>query len=662
MRRYGKRARRLTALAAMALALAPAVAMGAVRVDQDEVIFSLLAPEAKEVYLVGDFNQWNPTVEPMDRNGDRFEIGLFLVAGNYRYKFVVDGETIPDPDNLGRSPARGSPLSLVERSGGLILSTELPDEAAPAARAEFGARYIGRFLREDGDSDNAQRVDGFVSARLDHLRARGVVASRDSSWTWSPAGADAYFDRGFVEVNVGGLAVRGFENDTTWASSDPMRVVGDAGVFGYDAGFRRHGASASANVSRGSLRGFYADDTQRAPHPGEPPLAFGGFVSGTGADTSVYAYAPTFDGSDAGALEATLSMGDGAAGYTYRSERGVNPGRVAQVQRDGAVFETTYYATREDRNASSFWLAYDLGKSLRLTGAYGWGGMKARAFAQAGDTSAVPPPAFPGGGEAVEATFPLGETDRVTMLLETRGEGADASLRWDYTRFDFDGVMGASRAEVHRATLAGEGAWNAWSLSGSAQYTHAEYGGTPDALHIDWPEQNVWLSLWDDFDGERLAALSLDTYTVFRGGASLDAGRVQAGVDAGAVAEELVRALAQATARAQVEWSVRGPWRAQADGRAAWYDGDGWYNAVYIEAGYRSHRLDASIGFGFDPSAFDPVINDYASTARERQLRTALDGGFARSRAAAIASGVRANERAMEDMRAIKVEIIVRLP
>jgi hypothetical protein len=107
---------------------------------------------------------------------------------------------------------------------------------------------------------------------------------------------------------------------------------------------------------------------------------------------------------------------------------------------------------------------------------------------------------------------------------------------------------------------------------------------------------------------------------------------------------------------------VRGPWRAQADGRAAWYDGDGWYNAVYIEAGYRSHRLDASIGFGFDPSAFDPVINDYASTARERQLRTALDGGFARSRAAAIASGVRANERAMEDMRAIKVEIIVRLP
>ncbi|MDH5628491.1 MAG: glycogen-binding domain-containing protein, partial [Candidatus Krumholzibacteria bacterium] len=106
---------RLTALVALALAALPAAPDAAVRVDQDEVIFTLQAPGAKDVYLVGDFNQWNPTVEPMDRDGDRFEVGLFLVAGNYRYKFVVDGETITDPDNPGRSPDKGSPLSLVER-------------------------------------------------------------------------------------------------------------------------------------------------------------------------------------------------------------------------------------------------------------------------------------------------------------------------------------------------------------------------------------------------------------------------------------------------------------------------------------------------------------------------------------------------------------------
>ncbi len=650
----------LTALAALALAVLPATPDAAVRVDQDEVIFTLQAPGAKDVYLVGDFNQWNPTVEPMDRDGDRFEIGLFLVAGNYRYKFVVDGETIADPDNPGRSPDKGSPLSLVERSGGLILSTELPDDAAPLAHAEFGVRYIGRFMREDGDSDNAQRVDGFVAATLSRLHARGVVASRDSSWSWSPAGADVYFDRGFVEVDAGKLRIRGFENDSTWASSDPMHILGDAGVFGYDAGFRRHGASAVARASKGALRGFYADETHRTPDGREAQPVFGDFVAGTAADTSVYAYVPTFDGSDAAALEATLSFAGGAAGYSYRSERGVNPGRVVEVERDGAGFETDNYATREDRNASSLWLAYDVGKKLRLTGAYGWGGMKARAFATAADSGAVPSPVFPGAGQPVDTAFPLGETDRVVATLATRGDGG--SLRWDYTRFDFSGVAGDSRAEVHRTTLAGQGAWKGWSLTGSAQYTRADYGDTPEALHIDWPEQNVWLSLWDDFSGERLAALGLDNYTVFRGGASLAGGSLRGGVDGTAVAADLVDALAQATAHAEVEWRIKGPWRAQADGRAAWYESDRWYGAVYIEAGYRTHRLDANIGFGFDPSAFDPVINDYANTARARQLRNALDDGFVRGRASEITSGVRASERFMEDTRAIKVEIIVHLP
>ena len=57
-----------------------------VRVVDDEVFFTLVAPGAKNVYLVGDFNNWNPTVERMPRSGDVFEISLYLVAGSYRYK------------------------------------------------------------------------------------------------------------------------------------------------------------------------------------------------------------------------------------------------------------------------------------------------------------------------------------------------------------------------------------------------------------------------------------------------------------------------------------------------------------------------------------------------------------------------------------------------
>jgi chromosome partitioning protein len=66
-----------------------------------EIILSLTAPEAKEVYLAGDFNQWR-----ID-NKSRMELGdggkwmkrLQLKPGNYRYRFVVDGQWRQDPEN-----------------------------------------------------------------------------------------------------------------------------------------------------------------------------------------------------------------------------------------------------------------------------------------------------------------------------------------------------------------------------------------------------------------------------------------------------------------------------------------------------------------------------------------------------------------------------------
>ena len=659
------RRRFMAARAAVALgigtAVLPAPAPGAVRVDQDEVIFSLRAPDASTVYLVGDFNLWNPTVEPMSRVDDRFEIGLFLVAGTYRYKFVVDGEVIVDPDNPG-SPEQGSPLSLVERSGGLILSTELPEDEGAGARADFGVRYIGRYTGESGETDGAQRVDGFVTARLDRLRARAAVATHDSSWTWSPAAIDAYFERGFVEAEMGKLAVRGFENDSTWTSSDPMRLVGDAGVYGYDAGFRRHGVSAVARASKGGMRAFYADEITRHPAAPAPAPDLGAFAGGTRADTTAYAMTPSFDGSDFGAVEVEADFGAMAAGYTLRDERGANPGTVVDASRTGTGFATTVYATREDRTASALWLSYDVMGGVRATGAYGWGSMKARAYAAESASGPVPETQFSGTGAATDATFPIAQSDRGLLSLATTRAGAGASLGWDHTRFDFDGVAGAARAEVDRATVRGFAGWRRWDFSATAEYTRARYGDAPDALHIDWPEQNLWLSLWDTFDPERLAAAGLDTYSIFRLGAASDGDRIDADVTLACVTREVARSLAQASARARVEWSIAGSWRAGADARIAGYDGGDDFASFYVEAGWRSRRLEANAGFGFDPFVFDPVISDYADIGREEALREALAGGFARSRAGTIAGALQAREQALADVRLIKVEFVVRLP
>ena len=65
------------------------------------VVFVLEAPDAREVCVVGDWNDWEPDVNRLrDPDGDGiWEIELKLEeGGDYRYQFLVNKELwIPDP-------------------------------------------------------------------------------------------------------------------------------------------------------------------------------------------------------------------------------------------------------------------------------------------------------------------------------------------------------------------------------------------------------------------------------------------------------------------------------------------------------------------------------------------------------------------------------------
>ncbi|MGA8179941.1 MAG: glycogen-binding domain-containing protein [Desulfobacterales bacterium] len=62
------------------------------------VTFSLASPDAKEVILMGDFNQWNPKIHPMKKNKNGvWEKVTFLSPGTYEYRFMVDGQWKNDP-------------------------------------------------------------------------------------------------------------------------------------------------------------------------------------------------------------------------------------------------------------------------------------------------------------------------------------------------------------------------------------------------------------------------------------------------------------------------------------------------------------------------------------------------------------------------------------
>jgi len=62
------------------------------------VHFFCEAPRARAVYLVGDFNDWDPMASAMTRRVDGWwSIEVEMTHGHQRYRFLVDGKPMLDP-------------------------------------------------------------------------------------------------------------------------------------------------------------------------------------------------------------------------------------------------------------------------------------------------------------------------------------------------------------------------------------------------------------------------------------------------------------------------------------------------------------------------------------------------------------------------------------
>jgi chromosome partitioning protein len=69
-----------------------------------EVALSLLAPEAKKVYVAGDFNDWRLDENSLMKDEEgTWRLKMNLLSGRYRYRFVKDGEWVEDPGNPNRA-------------------------------------------------------------------------------------------------------------------------------------------------------------------------------------------------------------------------------------------------------------------------------------------------------------------------------------------------------------------------------------------------------------------------------------------------------------------------------------------------------------------------------------------------------------------------------
>ena len=65
-----------------------------------EVAFSVSAPEAKEAYVTGDFNDWKlDDNSRMSSENGTWTKKMKLTTGLHQYRFVIDGKWTEDPNN-----------------------------------------------------------------------------------------------------------------------------------------------------------------------------------------------------------------------------------------------------------------------------------------------------------------------------------------------------------------------------------------------------------------------------------------------------------------------------------------------------------------------------------------------------------------------------------
>ncbi|HJN14785.1 MAG TPA: glycogen-binding domain-containing protein [Armatimonadota bacterium] len=79
--------------------------------------FEIESAGAREVYLTGDFNGWDPSARRMRRirkRWDKFVTVVELPAGRHEFKFVIDGEWTCCPDAPRVTNNKGTENSVVE--------------------------------------------------------------------------------------------------------------------------------------------------------------------------------------------------------------------------------------------------------------------------------------------------------------------------------------------------------------------------------------------------------------------------------------------------------------------------------------------------------------------------------------------------------------------
>lgn len=743
LRARSRVARAAALVLVLALATVAGTAHAAVSRVEGGIRFTYTDTGAGSVAWAGDYNAWNLTANPMVRDAaGTWSVTLPLPSGEHSYKFVVDNNWIADHDNPVTKGEFGNSVVVVEADGSLRAGTtpaggtaaaggrdgspargagEIRSNTAYSAKLEFHGRGIGLY-----ESNLARENDRFEfrRPRLDFELETGVRISDVLTGRWlmkisSEEERDFFrtslvFDRGNLTFRRNHLEIFAYDNEAAGTWDDPLHLVGDVGIYGYDYGYERQGFRVRPQWGGFAGELHYADNFRPAQvtRPGLDPLALqvaGGRLRGVDDGAGGFRLAPQAFGAattinvsdeneDMLALRLRRDVGPTTLGLLARTDRGFDFGSGGFLFAEGPD---------RVRGASGQFeqLWYALGGEARWR--TGFSGIELFAEALAGRKVADLLP----GAETVAFTTTFDDTGAVSGLTETSRESADNESvvldrsrrlglggRWSGTwlggrsgleaivsyldhddRFAFDGLEAPDRGR--RSMRSVRTRWDqAWvPLAGRSVDTILDVEWQAFDYRADdaWDAQfwfatnNFWLEhLGDKVSPDRIVMLGGRDVWTFRPELRVPllpaknfafeyAGRIH--THSPTTRPKFIESFFR------LGYDLTPSLRAQSDTRWAKYDDP----TLGLHSGYVDHfaelvytfaaGVQVSLSYGVDPWVLDRATNSYAYRGRDDAL-IAAGVGSAGARTNFLNQGplLAAAERAMRDQRRLGVEAIVR--
>ncbi len=295
----------------------PGPLFAAVSVDEEEVLFTLTMSGAQKIFVTGDFNGWNPTLDRMAQEGENFELRLYLIPGKYRYMFVVDGETIADPDNPWKDEEGRTFFVFRQKDDGyeIVFSGGIePSKGTEIAEAALDIRGYARAGEEGSELFVEPEISGLVGGRI---RAR-----LSPGFEYDPAIADrvdSYLLRADASYRGERGGIHAFNRSGDLDFGDPLKIFGNAGPFGYGAGIFSRGVTIDGEILFGVRgRAFFSDRMNGYKSGFE--------TCGQSCSECVSAECPFYDAdpvdADTGGLMASFSCRRLSLDYYYRRDSG----------------------------------------------------------------------------------------------------------------------------------------------------------------------------------------------------------------------------------------------------------------------------------------------------------------------------------------------------